>query len=187
MWLIGFYNYIWRVVVRLLGVTGTTYVIPEYRTISNVAVNTTGGYKAGGNSNMPGNSYALQMMCAIFGLKGSLAYPTSFNANQPSAALLVGSGTTPATYEDYALESLHTSGFEFTQSVGFDHEARVATQNFTITCTGVAKTISEIGFAVENVLLYRKVLSAPIELEVGESAVLTVTISMANGAVEVSV
>ena len=103
--------------------------------------------------------------------------------------IVLGSGTTPATVYDYALESLITSGLNANvvrSADGGDNLVYV----LTLTNTSVEEiTIGEIGIVdqaytgegsgYKQVLMERTVLDSPVTLSAGAVAVVTYTISLA--------
>ena len=113
--------------------------------------------------------------------------PTSSN----DAGVRIGTGTTPATIDDYTLESIITSGMTVSNpsaiSVTAENGFIAVYANYTVKNTGTsAVSISEIGLytsgyftgKVVPALMDRTVLEEPIVVNPGESKPLTYTIRM---------
>lgn len=110
------------------------------------------------------------------------------------SGVTIGAGTTPATADDYKLESIITSGFSFT----YPNSAALSTDESGVSYSasyGITNTedtplvISEIGLTGyvfsgtdssqrKYVLLDRTVLEEPITINRGETKQLTYTIRM---------
>ena len=125
------------------------------------------------------------------------------NINQTAAlsGIYIGSGNTPATADDYTLESQITSGLSVsspTKLSGYDAENNECTLSFVITLSNTSGsdiTVNEIGTVARcyygsalggdvsgtsssyrrGVLLDRTVLDSPVVIEAGGSAVLHYT------------
>lgn len=113
--------------------------------------------------------------------------------NLTSAGIAVGTGSTPATVDDYCLESMITSGITAsipaTATATYDgtNKQYVVSKDITIANTGSdAVTISEIGIFVQGkysdsigstassnavILADRTVLESPVTIPAGESGV----------------
>lgn len=101
------------------------------------------------------------------------------------ASIGFGTGSTPATYEDYRIETLITSGLTGVNSSGtltspssFDAVTHKysSTRTFTINnSSGSSITLSEMGIFCNNVLVYREVLATPITIDPGESVTVSFT------------
>ena len=127
-------------------------------------------------------------------------YPNSISMSNltispSSAGIAVGSGSTPATVDDYCLENMITSGITATipatATATYDntHKQYVVSKDITIANTGSASiTISEIGILASvkyadsvgvsasansaTVLADRTVLDTPVTIPAGESGVI---------------
>lgn len=105
------------------------------------------------------------------------------------AGVILGSGSTPATFDDYKLESQITTGLSGTTVNSADEDYnRVSTITLTNT-SGGSITIGEIGirafiYTGENsssmsvALIERTVLDTPVTIEPGGVGQVTYTISM---------
>lgn len=119
------------------------------------------------------------------------AFPVSCNytvQTSKSSGILIGSGTTPATENDYFLQSQITSGFTHTVTLtqSIENDSPVLQYNIIITNTSASNlVISEIGYAqslfahatqggspanTDYFLFDRTVLDTPITIPAGESA-----------------
>ena len=127
-------------------------------------------------------------------LKGSTYNATNVrlrNASTPYGAgglvIAVGSGSTPASYEDYTLGSeilynlsLASSTGVRTQATTYNAETHHISSKRTYTITATAHVVvNEIGLFVgvtdynEACMIYREVFDEPITLENGESLLVT--------------
>lgn len=105
-------------------------------------------------------------------------YSTSMSYSTYTYGIMIGSGGTPATLDDYKLEALITSGLSVSVSVTSDDD-NDGVYKLTITNTsGVDVTIKEIGMALKlytgsnstvsaNFLVERTVLDNPITIPAG--------------------
>lgn len=160
-------------------------------------------------TNMPvvkdtyGNNRTLLGVATIDSSRGNVA-PISFGFFEPSLELdatdpggiILGSGTTPVSRSDYALESMITRGLQFliSEVVGLSEDSGnpYITKVIVCTCTSNSPiTIAEIGFyctmVCQNgansytnacVLFDRTLLSSPITLNKNESC--TINYTMVN-------
>ena len=121
-----------------------------------------------------------------------------FGALSSSSTIRIGSGTTPATINDYNLESMLSSGFTSTISkeYGLDSDNNPYV-TFTIAVSNTsssAMTIGEIGLFLgfgasstqyatsqtsSTVMVDRTVLDSPITIPAGEAATITYTLKSA--------
>ena len=115
-----------------------------------------------------------------------------YTASPTREALVVGSGTTPATMEDYKLENPITSGlatYSVSRNVTFAKEYSEAVWTLTLSNTSSAPiTVSEIGYVTaftsgsasttQYALTDRTVLDTPITIPAGESRTLTYSIRL---------
>lgn len=113
----------------------------------------------------------------------------SFTSGGAYSYIVVGSGTTPATVDDYKLESQITSGLTGTSAITVD-EDNDATYTLTLTNTSDADiTIGEIGIfascfvnntssGTDCVLMERTVLDAPITIPAGGIGVIDYAIKV---------
>lgn len=121
--------------------------------------------------------------------------PSNVSFSNTSSGIRVGSGSTPASVNDYELESMITSGIS--GSVSFDSSRQIdGSGNYqsvylvSITNTGsVDVVVSEIGYAINaygatnnggsrqeiKILIDRTLLNTPVTIAPGESAVITYT------------
>ena len=130
----------------------------------------------------------------------SLNVQTSYNSGYKGINVLVGSGTTPVTADDYILESLITTVEKQNSSVVIDYKidndsksiATKMTIKVAIKNTGTENiTISEIGLyetpytgsgsnSSKCVLLYREVLNNPITLAPEEFSTFQIVIDIVH-------
>lgn len=118
---------------------------------------------------------------------------TILSLSSGTAGIAVGSGSTPATVDDYCLENMITSGITATiptsSTTTYDntHKQYVASKDIAIANNGSASiTISEIGIIASTryadsvgasasstgtVLVDRTVLDSPVTIPAGESGV----------------
>lgn len=124
----------------------------------------------------------------ITNLRNSLITPTVDTAHQ-NFGVRFGSGSTPATIDDIALESVITSGLTISASVGtqvVDDNGITMPWIYTITNSSAKDiTIAEIGLwgyinhgtsAMENALLERTVLDEPVTIPAGGIGMVTYSI-----------
>lgn len=125
--------------------------------------------------------------------KGNMTYVTSYGDSfytYYATGVQFGSGSTPATYEDYKTESPLTSGLSVADTNGtlvtpstLDNTHLKSRRTYTVTNSGATTlTINEIclfanyprvyGTGACWVLLYREVLDTPIMLAQGESIII---------------
>ena len=145
-----------------------------------------------GNSAYLGRQWAMPMLDKI----GAHLVTSVTEMNNNSMGILLGSGSTAATYDDYALETLITSGLTLvsdsgtlTQQSVFDgdtHHIR-SVRSFTVNnSSGSNITIAEIGLSIGaynasasaygyQTLIYREVLDSPVTLAPSESMILQFT------------
>lgn len=144
-------------------------------------------------------NYASGTFKAVNGTEICFApYPNSLSMSvltlsSGTAGIAVGSGSTPATVDDYCLESMITSGITATipatATATYDntHKQYVVSKDVTIANTGSASiTISEIGILASTkyansvgasvsssttVLADRTVLDTPVTIPAGQSGV----------------
>lgn len=121
------------------------------------------------------------------GFPWSVTTNVSFYTQSSATGIVLGSGTTEPTVNDYFLQNYITSGFSatVTQTAGVDNNDDVFT-DFLITITNTGNstlTIGEIGYiqyiaatttvgstssSKSNFLLDRTVLSTPVEIAPGD-------------------
>lgn len=144
-------------------------------------------------------NYASGTFKAVNGTERCFApYPNSLSMgvltlSSGAAGIAVGSGSTPATVDDYCMESMITSGITATipatATATYDntHKQYVVSKDVTIANTGSASiTISEIGILASTkyansvgasvsssttVLADRTVLDTPVTIPAGQSGV----------------
>ena len=103
--------------------------------------------------------------------------------------ILIGSGATPPTLDDYRLEAQITSGMTASNSRGFDENGNPYTIITLTNASDKAITVREIGVVgsgyynagssgSKNVLLDRTILESPITIEPGGVGQITYTIRM---------
>lgn len=151
----------------------------------NVMTNPQGAYSA---------SLGRQMGCLMLDKLGATLITTNGQTNDYNMGILVGSGSTPASYEDYQLDELITSGITLVSTTGtltetaFDNDTHIMTskRSFTLNnSSGSNITISEIGLSIGcysynssnhgfQTLVYREVLDSPVTLAPGESMILDI-------------
>ena len=115
--------------------------------------------------------------------------PNNDLSNVAQAGVRIGKGVTPATADDYTLESFITSGVSINNpsavSVTMEEGYVAAYCTYTVTNTGTtAIAISEIGLfsqitassVAKLVLMDRTVLESPITINPGQSKPITYTI-----------
>ena len=155
--------------------------------VPNVLSNPRGAYSAGiGN----------QLGCLMLDKLGGQMITDSSTRTNLYMGVLVGSGSTAATYDDYKLDSMITSGVTLVNNSGtltqqsvFDgdtHHLR-SVRSFTINNSSASNiTINEIGLAIAAnstgttangylTLVYREVLDSPVTLAPSESMILQFT------------
>lgn len=186
MWLTNYLNYLFASMMILLAPDDQRLTFPEYRKIDGRKVSTGTGSREGGNVKIDHSEYSHPLDAIVIGAVGSLSTPAA-SANYVYSQIIFGTGTTPVDESDYMLENMITSGLSFTISSAFDAESKVAITNLTVTCTDAAKDVSEIGMAYDQVLLFRKVLDAPIHLEVGDSFLVRIAVDIASGGLTMNV
>jgi hypothetical protein len=104
-------------------------------------------------------------------------------------SILLGSGNTAVTFDDYALASIISSGWtKGTPIVGtpaYNSETKKWTNTISFVCTntsGSTMTIREVGIgngpfsSNSTVLVYREVLATPVEIENGASKTITLNL-----------
>ena len=107
----------------------------------------------------------------------------------PYGGILIGSGETPPTLDDYRLEAQITSGMTASNSRGFDENGNPYTIITLTNSSDKAITVREIGVVgygyynagssgSRNVLFDRTVLDSPLTIEPGGVGQITYTISM---------
>lgn len=136
--------------------------------------------------NASGNTYYLNFR-RYNGFPWSVTTSVSFYTQSSATGILLGSGTTEPTVNDYFLQNYITSGFSanVTTNAGVDNNGDVYT-DFLITITNTGNstiTIGEIGYiqylacastvgstssSTSNFLLDRTVLSTPVEIAPGD-------------------
>ena len=132
---------------------------------------------------------------AVFGANTTsdnmLNYIFHLVATQNTQGVTIGNGTTPATADDYKLESINDTGFSVVTPSGAaitkDDDGVSIFATYAITNTGTeALVISEIGLtgrlyvssSTDSALLDRTVLDTPITINPGEAKNLTYTIRL---------
>lgn len=188
MWLNNYYNFLFSRFVAANTVNGVTVSVPTIKSATGVTSATVEGTRTAGNYGIDSN--ANNAIADLFsGVAGATAYTgtTGAFANaRRGLRLLVGSGRTAATPNDYAMERLITTGIQFAVTGSIDADTRTITTSVTVTNSGSDDlSIGEIGLAVSNYLLYRKALEDAIVLAGGESIVVTIKTNLANGVVAV--
>ena len=99
-------------------------------------------------------------------------------------SLLIGSGTTPPTIDDYKLENQITTGFSASITGSNSIDAIYSSGQFTITLTIVNTqtedlVISELGYFVQGIFLYdRIVLDTPITIAPGGTKTIEYRLNM---------
>ena len=141
--------------------------------------------------NLNGSTYQNPAIEAITG-KGGVALQTA--SHIPIAgynlSIALGSSSAPATYEDYNVGTLITSGFSIanavTQSTAYDSDTHVISSKRAVTITRTAAgsaTVGEFGIFAPILsaggsdytptLVYHEVFETPYTLEQGESLIIT--------------
>ena len=114
-----------------------------------------------------------------------LTYVT-FNAY---GGILIGTGTTPPTLDDYKMESQIQSGMNASNSRGFDENGNPYTIITLTNATDKAITVGEVGVVTsgyynagssgsKHILVDRTVLDTPLTIEPGGVGQITYTIRM---------
>lgn len=184
MWLNNYKKYTQIACKVLLSPQGEALNVPTFRKITGTEVYTANGSREGINSAVNNNNpYSRFLNSLLIGAIGSLTTPAvNYNSAVSIAARVIfGSGSTPVDADDYQLASMITTGLTFSISSGVDEDTNMVTTNLSVTCTDSAKDVSEIGIAYDQVLLYRKVLDAPIHLEVGDSFIVRISVDLGTG------
>ena len=128
-------------------------------------------------------SYTAQGNCKPFSMASKISLMTSYSNSSTDALILVGSGTTPVTLDDYVLESLITTVSKDSASGNIiytiDNDSKSLTEKtiieISVKNTGTESiVVSEIGLAqtvyitsasnYTTVLLYREVLDNPVTI-----------------------
>lgn len=118
--------------------------------------------------------------------------PSPFLTNvtfNPYGGILIGTGTTPPTLDDYQMESQIKSGMTASNSRGFDENGNPYTIITLTNSSDKAIKVGEIGVVgsgyynagssgSKHVLLDRTVLDSPITIEPGGVGQITYTIRM---------
>lgn len=130
------------------------------------------------------NSYAL-------GLGRSVNTAITGVCESNKGSIIIGSGDTAVTFDDYALASIISSGWtKGTPTVGtpsYNSETKKWTNTISFLCTntsGSTMTIKEVGIvtdindlgATTSSLVYREVLATPIEITNGNSSTITLNL-----------
>ena len=126
---------------------------------------------------------------------------TDMNQNAAPSGIYIGSGNTPATADDYTLESQITSGLSAQSPstvFGYDNATNEVTLSYVLTLTNTSSsdiTVSELGITDEcyfgdvlggnisgtgnsykrSILMDRTILESPVTIEPSGSAVLHYT------------
>lgn len=136
----------------------------------------------------------------VFYHSGSSYYAIIFNTSSATVALnttatgamMIGSGTTPATEDDYALENAITSGFSTSGQAYvsvLEGGAEVVYKLVLKNTSASAFTVSEIGYlgrgyvstsssGAKSVMVDRTVLDAPVTIPAGESRTISYTVRL---------
>lgn len=100
-----------------------------------------------------------------------------------------GSGETPVTYDDYALESIFgstvipkASGSSniFQSDLTYDSQTRTYSRTYTMNVTNVSVddiAIKEVGIFTAGIMIFRDVLPTPVPVASGETIKFTYTVN----------
>ena len=106
-------------------------------------------------------------------------------------SIIIGSGDTAVTFDDYALTSIISSGWTkgtpFAGTPSYNSETKKWTNTISFVCTnssGSTMTIKEVGIVAyindystaNSSLIYREVLATPVEITNGNSSTITLNL-----------
>ena len=119
----------------------------------------------------------------------SITTDIRYNSLGAGPSILLGSGDTAVTFDDYALDSIISSGWtKGTPIIGtpsYNSETRKWTNTISFACTntsGSDLTIREVGIisgfrsSAVGVLIYREVLATPVTIANGNSSTITLNL-----------